>query len=78
MALERFVVALLRRQQQFGQRLPLDHAESKDGEHEGQHHGRYIKKAAQPLPAFPLRIIKNLFHALLVFLATYCMCSGAS
>src|SRR5277367_1939193 len=71
--LQGLVVALLRGQQKLRQRLPLDDAESENGEYNGQHNGGDVQNTAQPFPAFPLRIIKNLFHSLPVFsLSLYC------
>ena len=66
LGLDSLVVTLLRGQQQLGQGLSLDHTEGKDGEHDRQQYGGYVKNTSQTLPAFPLRIIKNLFHSLLV------------
>jgi hypothetical protein len=59
--LQTLVGVLLRRQQQFRQRLATEYIEDKPGEHKRGNDGRDIEYAAKALPSCALGIEKYLF-----------------
>lgn len=62
---ERAIVVRGRGEQQLLHRLDTEQAEDKDDEHDGTQDGKHIQDAAETLPTFSLRIVKDLFgHAL--------------
>ncbi len=64
---ERAIVVRGRGEQQLLHRLDAKQADDKDDEHDGAKKGKHIQDAAETLPTFFLRIVKDLFgHACLL------------